>query len=198
MSICAAAGRRSSRRAAAAVLGRGRVAAAGLRTVRLLAIGDPVSGAADVAVHGRRAAPRARCSDSAFGVGYFGVGASWLYISIHEHGAALDRHFPRSPSDWSCCTWPRYHALLGWGVARAPAGARRVALVRGAAGILAADRVVPRLDVCADSRGCRSAIRRPTPCWRATRRCSASTACRRCCCCSPARCSPAWRHAAAR
>jgi apolipoprotein N-acyltransferase len=32
----------------------------------------------------RRAALLGFC----FGVGYFGVGTSWLYISIHEHGPA--------------------------------------------------------------------------------------------------------------
>ena len=61
-----------------------------------------------------RAALRGFC----FGVGYFGVGVSWLFISIHEHGPA-SIGFSALALGLVVLYMSAYHALLGWGVARA-------------------------------------------------------------------------------
>ena len=61
----------------------------------------------------RRAALLGFC----FGVGYFGVGVSWLYISIHEHGPA-SVGFSALALALVVAYMAAYHALLGWGVAR--------------------------------------------------------------------------------
>lgn len=52
-----------------------------------------------------------------FGVGYFGVGVSWLFISIHEHGPA-SIGFSALAVGLVVLYMAAYHALLGWGVAR--------------------------------------------------------------------------------
>ncbi len=62
----------------------------------------------------RRAALLGFC----FGVGYFGVGTSWLYISIHEHGPA-SIGFSALAVALVVAYMAAYHALLGWCVARA-------------------------------------------------------------------------------
>ena len=61
----------------------------------------------------RRAALLGFC----FGVGYFGVGTSWLYISIHEHGPA-SIGFSALAVALVVVYMAAYHALLGWCVAR--------------------------------------------------------------------------------
>ena len=61
----------------------------------------------------RRAALLGFC----FGVGYFGVGVSWLFISIHEHGPA-SVGFSALAVGLVVLYMAAYHALLGWGVAR--------------------------------------------------------------------------------
>ena len=129
----------------------------------------------------------------AFGVGTFSAGTWWLYISIHGFGGA--------PISLSVALivllvvlMASYHALLGWLVAKLlPAqGAWRWYV--GLAGPVVAVRVVAWLVSVRVSLGFPWATRKPTPGSPPTHRSWACTACRRCCCCRPAR-SPALTQA---
>jgi len=64
------------------------------------------------------AAPRrAAWQGFLFGVGSFGVGTSWLYISIHDHGPA-SVGFSATAVALVVLYMAAYHALLGWCAAR--------------------------------------------------------------------------------
>ena len=172
-------------------------AAAGLRVraAESVAAGAAVPGAADVAVGGR-SARRAAWSGFWFGAGTFG--ARHL-VAVHQHPRLRRRADLAGAVRWCwrwCASWRPITRCWASCAARLLPASGALALAGRAAGAVAADRVVARLVPVGLSRGCRSAIRRPTPgCAGFAPVHRVSMASRRCCCWAAARC---WRWCAAR